>query len=121
MALSAIKKAILNKLLQYIPGLRKGQISPQDGGDIRLGDMLDGFRVQDAALATMALSPTDVAVADAEVGDLVVVTIVSDDTGATLGAVAGTIPADGTVRLTPAGGVTNNDGIVLWQLLKAQA
>lgn len=40
MAMSAKQKAILNKLGDYLPELRKGQLAAKDGGDIKLGDML---------------------------------------------------------------------------------
>jgi hypothetical protein len=40
MALSARQKEILNLLIDYLPELRKGQISPADGGDILLGDAI---------------------------------------------------------------------------------
>lgn len=121
MALSARKKKILNDIINYLPSHRKGQISPADGGDIKLGDLLDGFRSSAAALAAITADPTDISVPEAEVGDLVIANLQTDDTGGTLGTVAGSVSADGTVSLDPENAPTNNDGTVLWVLLKAQS
>lgn len=56
MSLSAKQIDILNNLNNYLPELRKGQIGPQDGGEILLGDIL-------AALEAAALIAIDTNVA----------------------------------------------------------
>lgn len=121
MALSVKKKGILNKLFDYIPAFRKSQISPVDGGDIRLGDMLDGFKIATSALVTMAAAPQAVADAEAEIGDLVIAMLVSDDTGAALGGISASVTAVGVISIDAVNGVTNNDGVVRYFLVKAQA
>jgi hypothetical protein len=51
MALSSVQKDLLNKLVDHIPALRKGQLKASDGGDIALGD----------ALGALASKPTGIA------------------------------------------------------------
>lgn len=120
MALSALKKKILNDVLNFLPSHRKGQISQADGGDIQLGDLLDGLRVANAALATITADPTNVADALAEDGDTVAVLLQTDDTGGALTEIVG-VATDGNVELTPAAGPTNNDGVVLYIILRPQS
>jgi hypothetical protein len=42
MAITSVHKLILNQLNDYIPSFRKGQIATSDGGDIQLGDLIEG-------------------------------------------------------------------------------
>lgn len=120
MALSALKRKILNDIINYLPSHRKGQISPTDGGDVKLGDMLGCLRVQSAELATITANPTAVTDANAAAGDTVAVLLQSDDTGGALGLVTGSASA-GAVSLDPENAPTNNDGIVLYIVLRPQS
>lgn len=56
--LSAKKKKILDHLQDSIPELRKGQISAKDGGDIKLGTILDAKAAAPAAVAPIAVPGT---------------------------------------------------------------
>jgi len=120
MALSTQKRNILNNLPNTVPGLRQGQISPSDGGDIRLGDLLGNVSVVSTLVATITASPTVVTATDAKVGDVAFVQLTLDDTGGALGALSATV-TDGSISVTPASGPTNDDGTVLILLLREQS
>lgn len=117
--LSRAKKRALNRLFDYIPAFRKGQFKKSEG-DIRLGDLVDGYRIVTILFSAIVASPTNANEPLAEVGDVIFIQLISDDTGGPLGALSGIVPYDGTVQITPANAPTNNDGITLILVLRAQ-
>jgi hypothetical protein len=52
MVLTAKQIQILNELINYDPAFRKDQISPKDGGNIFLGNLLHDMQVAGAAQGT---------------------------------------------------------------------
>jgi len=120
MALSTVQKDILNKLVDYLPALRKGQIASKDGGDILLGDVItDAASVSAAEIALAngkilvggadALAHAQTMSGGATMTNAGVVTVVN--TGVVAGKVTKTaaIPALGvTANLVGVDGTLNN-------------
>jgi len=65
----------------------------------------------------LAASPTNVAIEGIAAGDIAIVSLVSDDTGAPVGLILAECEA-GNLKITPAG-VTNNDAVLSFVIFRA--
>ena len=57
MSITSVQKDILNKLIDYIPAMRKGQVSDKDGGDIQLGSLIEAAQI----------NPTEITLANGKI------------------------------------------------------
>jgi len=124
MALSTKKKNTLNKLIDYIGALRKGQLSLKEGGDVRLGDLVGNYRVVVYGSVSVNVSPKTVSNSLIKTGDFAVAVIDSDESG--MGAVPqvcmGAACTAGTLTITsgaiPAGATK---AVAKYLVLRAQS
>lgn len=116
MPLSEKKRRALRNMKQSIPALRKGQFAAE--GDLNMDELLGNAAIVHLQAVTINADPKDVSVPLAKTTDFIMEKLLSDDSGATLGAIVTSIPADGTVRINPTNAPTNNDGVVLILVLR---
>ena len=81
MALSTKKLGILNRLPKYLAEMRKGQFSPAEGGDIRLGDLLGNYSLFASGSAVMNAAAVTVDIPGLLASDFAVAVIDVDDGG----------------------------------------
>lgn len=81
MAFSVKKLGILNNLYKYLSALRKGQFSPSEGGDVRLGDLLGSHRLLASGTATMNAAAVTVTINGLTASDIGVAVLDVDDGG----------------------------------------
>lgn len=119
MALTANLKAVLNRLVDYIPGLvKEGELTK-----LKLGDLLD-IDAKIVAIATPTLAAaatTAVTVAGSLVTDMVFASIRTPNTGATVAVSFNRayVSAAGTVTLVPNATPSTADGVATIIVVRA--